>query len=154
MSHGKCSFWRFGLSFLVNVLWKMLVLEVWIVIFRGCLMENACFGSLDCHFWWTSCGKCLFWKSGLSLLGEVSWKMLVFEVWIVIFRGCLMENARFGGLDCHFWWTSCGKCLFWKSELSFLGDVSWKMLVLEVWIVIFGERLVENACFGSLDCHF
>ena len=73
----------FGLSFLVNVLWKMLVLEVWIVIFRGCLMENAWFG--------------------LSFLVNVLWKMLVLEVWIVIFRGCLMENARFGGLDCHFW---------------------------------------------------
>ena len=110
----------------------MLVLEVWIVIFGERLVENACFGSLDCHFWGKSRGKCLSSKSGLSFLGDVSWKMLVLEVWR----------------------TSCGKCLFWKSGLSFLGDVSWKMLVLEVWIVIFGERLVENACFGSLDCHF
>ena len=32
--------------------------------------------------------------------------------------------------------------------------VSWKMLVLEAWIVTFGESLVSNARFGSLDCHF
>ena len=29
--------------------------------------------------------------------------------------------------------------------------VSWKTLVLEAWIVTFGESLVENACFGSLS---
>ena len=28
------------------------------------------------------------------------------------------------------------------------------MLVLEAWIVTFGEGLVSNARFGSLDCHF
>ena len=28
------------------------------------------------------------------------------------------------------------------------------MLVLEAKIVTFGESLVENARFGSLDCHF
>ena len=118
-------------------------------------MENACFGSLDCHFRGMSRGKCSFWRFGWSFLVRVSWKMLVLEVWIVIFRG-----------------KSRGKCLSWKSGLSLLGEVSWKMLVLEVWIVIFrgksrgkclswksglsflGGSLVENACLGSLDCHF
>ena len=37
---------------------------------------------------------------------------------------------------------------------SLLRDVSCKTLVLEAWIVTFGEGLVENARFGSLDCHF
>ena len=27
------------------------------------------------------------------------------------------------------------------------------MLVLEAWIVTFGESMVEHARFGSLDCH-
>ena len=81
----------------------MLVLEVWIVIFRGksrgkclswksglsflggSLVENACLGSLDYHFWGKSRGKCLSWKSGLSFLG-----------------GSLVENACLGSLDCHF----------------------------------------------------
>ena len=61
----------------------MLVLEVWIVIFGERLVENACFGSLDCHFWENArFGD--FRRFGLSVLGEVPWKMLVLEVWIVI----------------------------------------------------------------------
>ena len=38
---------------------------------------------------------------------------------------------------------------FWKLGLSLLVKVSWKTLVLEAWIVTFGESLV-----GSLDSHF
>ena len=41
---------------------------------------------------------------------------------------------------------------FWKLALSLLLKVSWKMLILEAWIVTFAESLVENARFGSLDC--
>ena len=37
---------------------------------------------------------------------------------------------------------------------SLLREVSWKTLVLEAWILTFGESFVEDACFGSLDCHF
>ena len=52
-------------------------------------MENVRFKSVDCrfgsgdsHFLKKSSGKCAFWKWGLSLLfEEVSWKMLVLEVW-------------------------------------------------------------------------
>ena len=44
-----------------------------------------------------------FWKLGLSLLVKVSWKMLVWEAWIVTFGESLVENARFGSLDSHFW---------------------------------------------------
>ena len=43
------------------------------------------------------------WKLGLSLLVKVSRKMLVLEAWIVTFGESLVENARFGSLDCHFW---------------------------------------------------
>ena len=49
---------------------------------------------------------------------------------------------------------SGGKCSFWKLGFSLLGKVLWKMLGLEAWIVTFGESLVENARFGSLDFHF
>ena len=35
--------------------------------------------------------------------------------------------------------------------MSLLVKVSWKMLVLEAWILTFAESLVENARFGSLD---
>ena len=64
-----------------------------------------------------------FWKLGLSLLVKLSWKMLVLEACIVTFGECL---------------------------------VSWKMLVLEALVLeaTFGESLVENARFGSLDGHF
>ena len=83
---------------------------------------------------------------------EVSLEMLVLEACIVTFGESLVENARFGSLDCHFWWMSRGKCSFWKLALSLLVKVSWKMLVLEAWIATFGESLVENARFGSF--HF
>ena len=43
---------------------------------------------------------------------------------------------------------------FWKLGLLLLMKVSWKMLVLEAWIVTFGESLVENARFERLDFHF
>ena len=79
-SRGKCSFWKLGLSLLVKVSWKMLVLEAWIVTFGESLVENA-FGSLDCYFWWRPCllavplGSCanacvIF--SGLAVLGAVA----------------------------------------------------------------------------------
>ena len=99
--------------------------------------------------------------------------MFVLKAWIVTFGESLVENARFESLDCHFWWKSRGKCSFWKLGLSLLVKVSWemlvfgsldchfstwksrgKMLVLEACIVTFGESLVGNARFESLDCHF
>ena len=95
-----------------------------------------------------------FWKLGLSLLVKVSWKTFDLKAWIVTFGGSLVENARFESLDCHFWWKSRGKCSFWKLGLSLLVKVSWKMFVLKAWIATFGESLVENARFESLDCHF
>ena len=80
-SRGKCSFWKSG-SLLVKVLWKLLVLEAWILTFGEFLVENARFGSLDFHFG----GKCSFWKLGFSLLVKVSWK----------------KNARFQSWDSRF----------------------------------------------------
>ena len=141
-------------SLLREVSCKTLVLEAWIVTFDESLVENARFGSLDYYFWWKSRVKCSFWKLGLSLLVKVSWEMLVLEAWIITFGESLVESARFGSLDCHFWWKFRGKRSFWKFGLSLLVKVSWKTLVLEVWTVTFGESLVENACFGSLGCHF
>ena len=52
-----------------------------------------------------------FWKLGLPLLVNVSWKMLVLEAWILTFGESFVENARFG--------------------FSLLVKVSWKVLVLE-----------------------
>ena len=78
-------------------------------------------------------GKCWFWKLGLSLFVEVSWKMLVLEAWIVTFGESLVENARFGSLHCHFGHKSRGKCSFWKLGVSLLLKVSWQKLVLEAW---------------------
>ena len=120
ISRVKRSFWKLGLSLLVKVSRKMLVLEAWIVTFGESLAENARFGSLD---------FCFFGES-------------------------LVENARFGSLDSPLWWKSRGKCSFWKLGFSLLVKVSWKMLVLEAWILTFGESLVGNARFGSLDSRF
>ena len=76
------------------------------------------------------------------------------------FRGVLTALLH-GDLRCRFVCSEVRFCeksrvkrSFWKLGLSLLVKVSWKMLVLEAWIVTFGESLVENACFGSLDCHF
>ena len=71
----KRSFWKLGSSLVVKVSWKMLVLEAWIVTFGESLVTNACFGSLDCHFWFL-----------------VSRKMLVLEAWIVtlVLEACLV----------------------------------------------------------------
>ena len=47
---------------------------------------------------------------------------------------------------------SRGKCSFWKLGFLLLVKVWWKMFDLEAWILTFGESLVQNAGFGSLDC--
>ena len=101
-------------------------------------MQSVC---SEVHFCEKSRGKRSFWKLGLSLLVKVSWKMLVLEAWIVTFGASLVENARFGSLDCHFWCKSRGKCSFWKLGLSLLVKVSWKMLVLEA-----STKSVQQKC--------
>ena len=75
--------------------------------------------------------------------------MLVLKAWIVTFGGRLVENARFGSLHCHFWWKSRGKCSFWNLGLPLLAKVSWKMLVLEAWIVTLGEI---SWCAARVSC--
>ena len=79
-------------------------------------------------------------------------EILVLEVWIVTFGESLVENARFGSLDSHFWWKSRGKCSFWKLGFSFLVIVSGEMLVLEAWIVTFGESLVVSSKSVKQEC--
>ena len=83
----------------------------------GFAMQSVCSEVCFCE---KSRVKRSFWKLGLSLLVNVSWKTLVLEAWLVTFGESLVENARFGSLD----------------------------------FVTFGESLVENARFGSLACHF
>ena len=102
-------------------------------------------------FWWKSRGKCSFWKLGMSLLVKVSWKMLVLEAWILTFGDSLMENARFGSLECHFWWKSCGKCSFWKLGFSLLVKVSWKMLVLEASLVVSTKSVLTRVSSKSVE---
>ena len=57
-----CSFWKSGVSLFVNVRCNMHVLEVWIVTFCECVVENTHFGSLDSRFLRMSHRICLFWK--------------------------------------------------------------------------------------------
>ena len=66
----------------------------------GYAMQSVC---SEVRFCEKSRVKRSFWKLGLSLLVKVSWKMLVLEAWIATFGESLVENARFGSLDCHFW---------------------------------------------------
>ena len=155
-SRVKRSFWKLGLSLLVKVSCKMLVLEAWLVTFGESLVENARFGSLACHFWWKSRGKCSFWKLGFSLLVKVSCKMLVLEAWLVTFGESLVENARFGSLACHFWWQSRGKCSFWKLGLSLLVKVSWNLeasLVVSTKSVLtrVSSRSVKKECLARVS---
>ena len=66
----------------------------------GFAMQGVC---SEIRFCEKSRVKRSFWKLGSSLLVRVSWKMLVLEAWIVTFGESLVENARFGSLDCDFW---------------------------------------------------
>ena len=120
--------------------------------FARSLVENTRVGSLDSHFWWQSLGKCMFWKSGLSLLVKVPRETLLLEVWSLSFGKSLAEDDRFGSLRFHFWWKSRGKCSFWKSGFSLLVKVSWKIFVLEAWTLTFGERLVVSSKSVKQGC--
>ena len=132
-----------------RVSWKW---DVCVVVILGIAVWEWCFRGVESRCYIGICdAECLLRS---SLLREVSCKTLVLEAWIVTFCESLVENARFGSLDCHFWWKSRVKRSFWKLEFSLLVKVSCKTLVLEAWIVTFGESFVENAPFGSLDCHF
>ena len=110
-----------------------------VVCFRG--VEPRCYSGI--------CNAERLLRS--SLLREVSCKMFVLEVWIVTFCESLVENARFGSLDCHFWWKSRGKCSFWKLGLSLLVKVSWKMLVLEAWIIECRVKSVQQECQARMS---
>ena len=66
----------------------------------GFAMQSVCFEVRFCE---KSRGKRSFWKLRVSLFVKVSWKMLVLKAWIVTFGESLVENARFGSLDCDFW---------------------------------------------------
>ena len=125
MSPGKLSFWKPSFSLFAKVSWKTLVLEVYILTFCECLVQSARFLSLHSHFLRMSRGKRSFWKSTMS-------------------------RARFGSFRCHFLRTSRGKRSFWESTFSLFANVSWKMFVLEAFIVRFCECLVENARFETL----
>ena len=59
-----------------------------------------------------------------------------------------MGNVRFGRLHSQFLRKSRGKRSFWKASFPVFAKVSWNTLVLEVWILTFGESLMQNAPFG------
>ena len=88
-SRAKSSFWKSGSAVFVEVSHKTLLLELWILSFRGSLAENARFGSPDLQFSRKSRRKRSFWKSGSSVLEEVSQKTFVLELRIFSFRGSL-----------------------------------------------------------------
>ena len=66
-----------------------------------------------------------------------------------------MENVRFG-VDSHFLRMSREKRSFWEASFSVFGKVSWKPLVLEVWIGksrgkrSFCKTSVPSACLSFL----
>ena len=65
-----------------------------------------------------------------------------------------MFLAGYAGKVLHFLRKSCGKRSFWKASFSVFAKVSWKMLVLEGFILTFCGNIVENAHFGSVDSKF
>ena len=50
MEYIICLFWRFGIFFLVKILWKIFVLEIWIINFDKNFVENIRFGNLIYYF--------------------------------------------------------------------------------------------------------
>ena len=109
-------------------------------------MQSGCSKVRFCD---KSCVKRSFWKLGFSFFGESFVQNDPF--------GSLVENGRLGSFNCHFLVKVSWKMLVLEAWIVTFGGkckVSWKTLVLEAWIVTFGESLVEHARFGSLDCHF
>ena len=90
----------------------------------------------------------------VSIFVEVSYKTLVLELRIFIFRGSLAQNARFGSPELQFSRKSRTKRSFWKSGSSVFEEVSHKTLVLEPRIFSFRGSLAQNARFGSPDLQF
>ena len=85
---------------------------------------------------------------------EISWKMLVLEIWSIVFcmhlvknahsnfnfRECLAEFSRFGAS------IFANACSFWKSGSSVFEEVLQKTILFEVFIC--GASLTEIARFG------
>ena len=89
-----------------------------------------------------------------SIFVEVSYKTLVLELRIFIFRGSLAQNARFGSPELQFSRKSRTKRSFWSSGASVFEEVSHKTLVLEVRIFSFRGSLAQNARFGAPELQF
>ena len=68
----------------------------------------------------------------VSIFVEVSYKTLVLELRIFIFRGSLAQNARFGSPDLQFSRKSRTKHSFWKSGSSVFEEVSQNLLVYNI----------------------
>ena len=152
-------------SIFAEVSHKTLILEVRIFSFQGGLAQNVGFGSPDLQFSRKSRTKRSFWSSGISVLGDVSHKTLVLEVWIFSFQGSLAQNVGFGSPDLQFSrksrtpgsqfsGTSRIKRSFWKSGSSVFKGASHKTLVLEVRIFSFRGSLAQNARFGAPGSQF
>ena len=90
----------------------------------------------------------------VSIFVEVSYKTLVLELRIFIFRGSLAQNARFGSPELQFSRKSRTKRSFWKSGASVFEEVSHKTLVLELRSFSFRGSLAQNARFGAPELQF
>ena len=90
----------------------------------------------------------------VSIFVEVSYKTLVLELRIFIFRGSLAQNARFGSPELQFSRKSRTKRSFWKSGSSVFEEVSHKTLVLELRSFSFRGSLAQNARFGAPELQF
>ena len=127
--------------------------------FGGSLVRNVGFGDSALHFWRKSCTKRWLWRLGASLLEEISYEMLVLEIWRLTFGGSLVRNAGFGDfwrftfggsivrnapfgdLALHFWRKSRTKRSFWRFGASLLEEVSYETLILETWRFTCGAGL-------------
>ena len=90
----------------------------------------------------------------VSIFVEVSYKTLVLELRIFIFRGSLAQNARFGSPELQFSRKSRTKRSFWSPGASVFEEVSHKTLVLELRSFSFRGSLAQNARFGAPELQF
>ena len=154
MSRGKRSFWKFCLSVFANVSYKTLILEDLFGRFCECLVQNAHFGRSLWPVLRMSRTKRSFSKFSLSVFANVSYETLILEGLFVSFCECLVRNAHFGRSLCQFLRMSRTKRSFWKVFLSVFANVSYKTLILEVFLVCFCECLARNAHFARSLCQF
>ena len=98
--------------------------------------------------------KTLVLEALILILVKVSWKMLVLEAWILTFGESLVQNARFGSLDCRLWWKSRGKCSFWKTYYITLTLRYITLLYITLhYITLHTLHYITLHCFTFITLH-